>query len=53
MQLAAERLCADAATVAEIAEAVGYASESAFNRAFRKLVGVPPATWRRSRPGAA
>jgi AraC-like DNA-binding protein len=25
---------------------VGYTSEAAFSRAFRRLVGVPPATWR-------
>ena len=26
---------------------VGYASEAAFNRAFRRVVGLPPAAWRR------
>ena len=29
-----------------IAAAVGYESPAAFNRAFKKLVGVPPAAWR-------
>jgi AraC-like DNA-binding protein len=33
--------------VARIAYAVGYESEAAFNRAFRREYGVPPATWRR------
>jgi len=33
-------------TVAQVAYAVGYESEEAFNRAFHREVGVPPATWR-------
>jgi AraC-like DNA-binding protein len=32
----------------EIAACVGYESEAAFSRAFRRLVGVPPASWRQS-----
>ncbi|MNZ61978.1 HTH-type transcriptional regulator YesS [compost metagenome] len=35
-------------TVAAIAQEVGYESEAAFSRAFKRLVGQPPATWRRS-----
>jgi AraC-like DNA-binding protein len=32
---------------------VGYDSEAAFARAFKRLVGKPPAAWRRERePGA-
>jgi AraC-like DNA-binding protein len=34
--------------VAEVAEAVGYESEAAFSRAFKKLVGHAPAVWRKS-----
>jgi AraC-like DNA-binding protein len=34
-------------TVATVAARVGYRSEVAFSRSFRRLVGVPPATWRR------
>lgn len=34
--------------VAEVAASVGYESEAAFSRAFKKLVGQAPATWRRS-----
>jgi AraC-like DNA-binding protein len=34
------------------AAAVGYESEAAFNRAFKKQVGVPPGSWRRSRVSA-
>lgn len=32
--------------LAAVAEAVGYDSEAAFSRAFKKCVGVAPATWR-------
>ena len=47
MQMAAGLLSSGAASVATIAEDVGYESEAAFSRAFKKLVGAPPATWRR------
>ena len=33
--------------IATVAEKTGYGSEAAFSRAFKKLVGVPPAVWRR------
>lgn len=33
--------------IARIAYDVGYESESAFNRAFRREYGAPPASWRR------
>jgi AraC-like DNA-binding protein len=32
--------------VGEISGRVGYESEAAFNRAFRRLTGLPPAAWR-------
>ena len=35
-------------TVAAIALEVGYESEAAFSRAFKRLVGAPPAAWRRA-----
>jgi len=47
MQLAS-RLLAEGGQVAEVAGAVGYESEAAFSRAFKKLVGQAPATWRRN-----
>jgi AraC-like DNA-binding protein len=47
MQLASRRLLAGE-QVAEVATAVGYESEAAFSRAFKKLVGEAPATWRRA-----
>ena len=47
MQLAS-RLLAEGGQVAEVAAAVGYESEAAFSRAFKKRVGQAPATWRRN-----
>jgi AraC-like DNA-binding protein len=49
MQLAAAQLRGTTATVATIAQNVGYESEAAFCRAFRRLMGLPPATWRRQK----
>jgi len=46
MQLASGLLAAGG-QVAAVADAVGYESEAAFSRAFKKLVGQAPATWRR------
>jgi AraC-like DNA-binding protein len=46
MQLAS-RLLIDGRRVSEVASSVGYESEAAFSRAFKKLVGEAPATWRR------
>jgi AraC-like DNA-binding protein len=46
MQLAS-RLLAEGGQVAGVAAAVGYESEAAFSRAFKKLVGQAPGTWRR------
>ena len=47
MQCAARLLADGDAKVAAVAHAVGYDSEAAFSRAFKKLVGVSPASWRR------
>ncbi len=52
MQAAARRLLETRATVATIAIEVGYDSEAAFARAFKRLVGKPPAAWRRERDDA-
>lgn len=49
MQAAARLLLETRATVASIALEVGYDSEAAFARAFKRMVGKPPATWRRAR----
>jgi AraC-like DNA-binding protein len=45
----ASRLLADGQHVADVAGAVGYDSEAAFSRAFKKQVGRSPAAWRRER----
>ncbi len=48
MQLASNLLRSRSDSVAQIAEQVGYNSEAAFKRAFKKHVGVSPGSWRRS-----
>jgi len=48
MQRGAELLRNSEATVAAIALDVGYDSEAAFARAFKRCVGIPPAAWRRT-----
>jgi AraC-like DNA-binding protein len=47
MQLASRLLRDTRSSVASIALEVGYDSEAAFARAFKRLVGTPPAAWRR------
>lgn len=49
IKLAAEILMSSDSNVGEIAAEVGYASEAAFNRTFRREFGCPPAQFRRSR----
>jgi AraC-like DNA-binding protein len=48
MQLAARRLLEGHEALARIAAEVGYDSEAAFNRAFKRELGIPPATWRKN-----
>lgn len=48
MYVAAQRLRADGVPLGQVAEAVGYASEAAFSRAFKKTFGSAPASWRRA-----
>ncbi len=48
MQVAAGLLRGTSATVTAIALDVGYDSEAAFSRAFKRLVGQPPTAWRRA-----
>jgi AraC-like DNA-binding protein len=47
MQAAAEMLLGSDAALAEVARQVGYSSEFAFNRAFKKHHRVPPGVYRR------
>ncbi len=53
LQLAAQQLRLSDRPLASVAEDVGYESEAAFNRAFKREFGVPPATWRRNANGSA
>ena len=53
LQLAARQLRLSDRPLALVAEEVGYESEAAFNRAFKREFGVPPATWRRNAAGSA
>jgi len=48
MQVATQKLRNTNASLAQVAEAVGYDSEAAFSRAFKKAFRIAPATWRRS-----
>jgi AraC-like DNA-binding protein len=48
MQLATNYLRNGTESVAAIANRVGYESEAAFSRAFKKVVGLPPSEWRQS-----
>jgi AraC family transcriptional regulator, alkane utilization regulator len=47
MQLAKEMLREGHHSIQEIAARVGYESEPAFNRAFKRATGFPPAAWRK------
>jgi AraC-like DNA-binding protein len=47
LQVAAQRLSTGDDPAQQIAYDVGYESEAAFNRAFKRLFGAPPATWRK------
>lgn len=48
LQIAAQQLRLGEKSLAAVAEHVGYDSEAAFNRAFKREFGMPPASWRRS-----
>jgi AraC-like DNA-binding protein len=53
LQLAAERLARGSAKVAAIGAQVGYDSEAAFSRAFKRETGHSPGEWRRSHRAAS
>jgi len=48
MQVASQELRSTSASLAQIATMVGYESEAAFSRAFKKSFGTAPASWRKS-----
>src|SRR5215467_4276590 len=50
LQLAADRLRGSPESIASIAADVGYESEAAFNRAFKRVTGVTPGRWRDEKP---
>jgi transcriptional regulator GlxA family with amidase domain len=52
LQLGARALMATSQSVAQIGAEVGYESEAAFNRAFKREFGLPPARYRREKAGA-
>jgi len=52
MHLAARYLNEHACVVAKAAEVVGYGSSAAFQRAFKRFYGMPPAAWRRHQMAA-
>ena len=51
MLLAANLLSRSSAPLARIAEDVGYQTDTAFSRAFRREYGAPPAAWRKRQAG--
>jgi len=53
MLLAANLLRHSTASLLRIAEEVGYKTDSAFSRAFRREYGLPPAAWRRAQGAAS
>lgn len=52
MQVAADRLLDESVKIYRVANEVGYDSEAAFSRAFKRIVGLSPKAWReRNRAG--
>ena len=52
MQVAVDSLKEEGATVAELANRLGYRSEAAFARAFKRVIGVPPGAVKRAEPSS-
>jgi AraC-like DNA-binding protein len=48
MQVASAMLANGSDNVAQVAFSVGYESEAAFSRAFKRVLGAPPASWRKA-----
>jgi AraC-like DNA-binding protein len=47
LAMAARLLCNELSNLAQIAETIGYESETAFSRAFKHEYGIAPGLWRR------
>ncbi len=52
MQVAARLLLSGRSSIGEVASRVGYASEPAFSKAFKRAMGVAPGAYRRQRSAA-
>jgi AraC-like DNA-binding protein len=52
MQVAVAALEGEGATVGQLADRLGYRSEAAFSRAFKRVTGVSPGVIRRRSPRA-
>jgi AraC-like DNA-binding protein len=52
IQLARHLILQAGLPIAEVAARVGYESEAAFNRAFKRHVGKPPVAWRKGMEGS-
>ena len=52
LYLASAELADSELSVQRVAERAGYGTEAAFNRAFTRHYGTPPATWRRAQAAA-
>jgi AraC-like DNA-binding protein len=52
IHLASTLLTANGAKVSAVARQVGYDSDAAFSRAFKKLTGAAPASWRHRQPAS-
>ena len=53
MHVAAELLASSDLSVGQVARRVGYDSQEAFSRAFKRRMGTAPAIWREARSGGA
>ena len=53
MQVASDLVARNTLSLAQIASEVGYESEAAFQRAFKKVVGTSPGLWRKQQRSAA
>jgi AraC-like DNA-binding protein len=51
VQLAARMLADGSRKIAAVGQDVGYASEAAFSRTFKRVAGIAPAVWRSRRSG--